>query len=66
MWVAPDARRRGIARALLETVENWMIAGGGTTSTLSVTTEASPPERLTNPPVIRLQAGLSSLARLRG
>ena len=40
MWVAPEARRRGIARRLLETVESWMISAGGRTSTLSVTTAA--------------------------
>lgn len=40
MWVSPEARGRGIARRLLETVESWMISAGGRTSTLSVTTAA--------------------------
>jgi ribosomal protein S18 acetylase RimI-like enzyme len=46
MWVAPEARRRGIARALLAAVESWMISAGGRTATLSVTTAAEPARML--------------------
>ena len=46
MWVAPEARRRGLGRRLLEALEGWMLAAGGTTSQLSVTTEAAAAQRL--------------------
>jgi Acetyltransferase (GNAT) family len=41
MWVAPDARRGGTGRALLEAVEGWAAAGGAESTDLSVT-DANP------------------------
>jgi GNAT superfamily N-acetyltransferase len=37
MWVAPDARRAGVGRALLEAVEGWARARGSDRLVLSVT-----------------------------
>jgi GNAT superfamily N-acetyltransferase len=37
MWVAPEARRAGTGRALLEAVEDWAAAGGAESTDLSVT-----------------------------
>lgn len=36
MWVEPDARRRGVARALLETAEQWLVERGVREIRLSV------------------------------
>jgi ribosomal protein S18 acetylase RimI-like enzyme len=38
MWVAPEARRKGIARALIDAVETWARAAGFATIGLGVTT----------------------------
>jgi ribosomal protein S18 acetylase RimI-like enzyme len=46
MWVAPEARRRGLGRRLLEELETWVRASGGQTSQLSVTSSAAAAKRL--------------------
>lgn len=46
MWVAPEARGRGLGRRLLDELESWMRLSGGKTSHLSVTTEAAAAHRL--------------------
>lgn len=46
MWVAPEARGRGVGRRLLAAIEEWMSAAGGTTVQLSVTSEAAAAQRL--------------------
>jgi GNAT superfamily N-acetyltransferase len=40
MWVAPEARRGGTGRALLDAVEAWAAAGGAEWTDLSVTDAA--------------------------
>jgi GNAT superfamily N-acetyltransferase len=40
MWVAPDARRRGVGRALVEAVAGWARTRGATRLELSVTDRA--------------------------
>jgi ribosomal protein S18 acetylase RimI-like enzyme len=42
MWVAPDARRRGIATRLLETVDEWAVANGASELVLDVTETNDP------------------------
>ena len=37
MWVAPEARRKGLARRLLAAIEGWIAAAGGTEVQLFVT-----------------------------
>ena len=46
MWVAPEARRRGVARLMLETVERWIASAGARQAALSVTTAAPAARRL--------------------
>jgi GNAT superfamily N-acetyltransferase len=41
MWVAPEARGRGIGRLLLEEIEAWIASSGGTEVRLGVTNEAA-------------------------
>lgn len=40
MWVAPEARREGIGRRLLEEIEEWIASSGGTCVQLSVADQA--------------------------
>ena len=46
MWVDPEARGRGVGRALLEAAEAWGRDRGCTAASLSVTAGNSPAERL--------------------
>ena len=46
MWVAPEARRTGVGRRLLDEIERWMTSSGGTLAKLSVTNEAAAARRL--------------------
>jgi ribosomal protein S18 acetylase RimI-like enzyme len=46
MWVAPEARRAGLARRLLHEIEGWIASCGGTRAHLSVTNEATAAMRL--------------------
>src|SRR5262245_58982006 len=46
MWVAPEVRGQGVARALLETVETWIAARDGTVCELAVTDAAPAARRL--------------------
>ena len=46
MWVAPDARRSGVARQLMETVERWIAEHGGRACELMVTDAAPAARRL--------------------
>lgn len=46
MWVAPEARGNGIGRRLLRTVEDWIVAAGGTYVQLSVADRAEAARRL--------------------
>lgn len=46
MWVAPEARGRGVGRALLDAAEAWGKARGCTNVSLSVTEGNSSAERL--------------------
>ncbi|MEX2245834.1 MAG: GNAT family N-acetyltransferase [Dehalococcoidia bacterium] len=41
MWVAPEARREGIGRRLLNGIEAWIASCGGTSAHLSVTDAAT-------------------------
>ena len=36
VWVAPAARRQGVGRALLDAVEEWVQAAGGSSLELTV------------------------------
>jgi GNAT superfamily N-acetyltransferase len=40
MWVAPEARRHGVARGLLAAAEEWALEHGGSVMELGVTTAA--------------------------
>lgn len=40
MWVAPEARGKGVAEALLAELENWILASGGTEAELFVADKA--------------------------
>ena len=42
MWVAPDARRRGIARQLIDSVAAWAENAGATTLVLDVVASNTP------------------------
>ena len=46
MWAAPEARGRGVGRALLDAAESWGRGQGSTTAYLSVTEGNSPAQRL--------------------
>ena len=46
MWVAPDARREGVGRTLLNEIEAWIASCGGAGVQLSVTNEAAAASRL--------------------
>ena len=41
MWVAPETRRRGIGRRLLDAIEEWIASCGGTSAQLFVTDTAT-------------------------
>ncbi len=41
MWVAPEARRAGLGRRLLDEIEGWIASCGGTRAHLSVTNAAT-------------------------
>ena len=46
MWVAPEARRKGIGGCLLRTVEEWIASAGGNRVQLSVADRADAASRL--------------------
>jgi GNAT superfamily N-acetyltransferase len=46
MWVAPEERGAGLGRRLLEEIEAWIAASGGTDVRLSVTNAATAARRL--------------------
>ncbi len=46
MWVAPDARRDGVGRTLLNEIEGWIVSCGGTGAHLSVYDVATAAKRL--------------------
>jgi ribosomal protein S18 acetylase RimI-like enzyme len=46
MWVAPEARRRGIALELLAEAERWIEAVGGSEAELNVVDRETPARRL--------------------
>jgi ribosomal protein S18 acetylase RimI-like enzyme len=46
MWVAPEARRRGIALELLAEAERWIEAAGGSEAELNVVDRETPALRL--------------------
>jgi ribosomal protein S18 acetylase RimI-like enzyme len=46
MWVAPEVRREGLGRRLLDEIEAWIASCGGTTVRLSVTNAATAALRL--------------------
>jgi len=46
MWVAPEARRRGIALRLLAEAERWIEAAGGSEAELNVVDRETPARRL--------------------
>ena len=46
MWVAPEARRRGIALELLAEAERWIAAAGGSEAELNVVDRETPARRL--------------------
>jgi ribosomal protein S18 acetylase RimI-like enzyme len=46
MWVAPEARREGIGRRLLDEIEAWIVSCGGAGVQLSVTDAATAARRL--------------------
>ena len=46
MWVAPEARRRGIALELLAEAERWIEAAGGSEAELNVVDQETPARRL--------------------
>jgi ribosomal protein S18 acetylase RimI-like enzyme len=46
MWVAPEARRQGIGRALLDAAESWGRSQGSTAEYLSVTERNSAAQHL--------------------
>lgn len=46
MWVAPEARRAGLGRKLLDEIEGWIYSCGGTRARLSVTNAATAARQL--------------------
>jgi ribosomal protein S18 acetylase RimI-like enzyme len=42
MWVAPEARREGIGRRLLDEIEEWIASSGGACAHVSVADHALP------------------------
>jgi GNAT superfamily N-acetyltransferase len=46
MWVAPEARRQGLALELLAEAERWIEAAGGREARLNVVDRATPARRL--------------------
>ena len=46
MWVAPEARRQGLALELLAMAERWIEAAGGREARLNVVDRATPARRL--------------------
>jgi ribosomal protein S18 acetylase RimI-like enzyme len=46
MWVAPEARRRGIALELLSEAERWIESAGGSEAELNVVDRETPARRL--------------------
>jgi ribosomal protein S18 acetylase RimI-like enzyme len=46
MWVAPEARRRGIALELLAEAEHWIGSAGGSEAELNVVDRETPARRL--------------------
>ena len=46
MWVAPEARREGTGRCLLQTIEEWITSSGGNCIQLSVADRAEAACRL--------------------
>jgi GNAT superfamily N-acetyltransferase len=46
MWVAPEARRRGLALSLLAEAEAWIEGVGGSEAQLNVVDQATPAVRL--------------------
>jgi GNAT superfamily N-acetyltransferase len=65
MWVAPEARRRGIALELLAEAERWIEAAGGSEAELNVVDRETPARRLYERAGFRLD-GRSEPATHRG
>jgi ribosomal protein S18 acetylase RimI-like enzyme len=65
MWVAPEARRRGIALELLAEAERWIELAGGSEAELNVVDRETPARRLYERAGFRLD-GRSEPAAHRG
>jgi ribosomal protein S18 acetylase RimI-like enzyme len=46
MWVAPESRRCGLGRQLLQAIEDWIVESGGTSVQLEVADAAEAASRL--------------------
>jgi ribosomal protein S18 acetylase RimI-like enzyme len=66
MWVAPEARREGIGRRLLEEIEAWISSSGGTWAHLSVSDQALPALHLCDAAGYRLDGERSKSAHTAG